>query len=65
MCKTNRNYEKFEKHCKSFIRCVRHFGNDELNYFAIVNMMRITGVEITKKSKCAKQTAISKSLKTL
>ena len=31
--------------------------------FAIVNMMRITGVEISKKSKCAKQTAISKSLK--
>ena len=28
--------------------------------FAIVNMMRITGVEISKKSKCAKQTAISK-----
>ena len=23
--------------------------------FAIVNMMRITGVEISKKSKCAKQ----------
>ena len=33
--------------------------------FAIVNMMRITGVVISKKSKCAKQTAISKSLKTL
>ena len=33
--------------------------------FAIVNMMRITGVEIAKKSKCAKQTAISKSFKTL
>ena len=31
--------------------------------FAIVNMMRITGVEISKKSKCAKQTAISKILK--
>ena len=33
--------------------------------FAIDNMMRITGVEISKKSKCAEQTAISKSLKTL
>ena len=33
--------------------------------FAMVSMMRITGVEISKKSKCAKQTAISKSLKTL
>ena len=33
--------------------------------FAIVNMMRITRVVISKKSKCAEQTAISKSLKTL
>ena len=28
--------------------------------FAMVSMMRITGVEISKKSKCAKQSAISK-----
>ena len=33
--------------------------------FAIVKMMRITGVEISKKSKYEKQTAISKSFKTL
>ena len=33
--------------------------------FAIVNMMRITEVEISKKSKSAEQTAISKSLKIL
>ena len=33
--------------------------------FAIVNMMRITGVVISKKSKCAEQIANSKSLKTL
>ena len=32
---------------------------------AIVSMIRITGVEISKKSKCAKQTANSKSFKTL
>ena len=31
--------------------------------FAIVNMMRITGAVISKKSKCAEQTAISKGLK--
>ena len=31
--------------------------------FAIVNMMRITGVVISKRSKCAEQTAKSKSLK--
>ena len=33
--------------------------------FAIVNMMRITGVVISKKSKCAEQRAISKNFKTL
>ena len=31
----------------------------------IMRMMRITGVEISKKSKRAEQTAISKSLKTV
>ena len=36
-----------------------------LAMFAIVSMMRITTVEISQKPKCAKQTAISKSLKTL
>ena len=113
MCKTNSNFEKFGKHCNSYIHCVPNVVNDDLNYvchsyhdahhrsvnfvkaktcktnsnfqksenivnliytvcamsemmiqtmFAIVNMMRITGVEISKKSKCVKQTAISKSL---
>ena len=33
--------------------------------FTMVSMMRITGVEIWKYSKRAKETAISKSLKTL
>ena len=33
--------------------------------FATVSMMPITGVKASKKSKCAKQTAISKSLKSL
>ena len=33
--------------------------------FAMVTMMRITGVEVSKTSECAKQTAISKSLKSL
>ena len=31
----------------------------------MVSMMRITGVEISKKSKCAKQTAFSKNFKSL
>ena len=33
--------------------------------FAIVNMMRITGLVISKKSKRPEQTAISKSSETL
>ena len=33
--------------------------------FPMVSMMRINAVEISKKSKCAKQTEISKSLKTV
>ena len=33
--------------------------------FAMVTMMRISGVDISKKSKCAEQTGISKRLKTL
>ena len=33
--------------------------------FAIVSMMRIIGAEISKKSKCATQTANWKSFKTL
>ena len=33
--------------------------------FTMVSMMRITGIEVSKKSKCAKQTAISKTLKSL
>ena len=33
--------------------------------FTMVSIMRITGVEISKKSKCAKQTAFSKNFKSL
>ena len=33
--------------------------------FGIVSMMRLTGVEISNMPKCAKETAISKSFKTL
>ena len=31
----------------------------------MVSMMNITGVEISKKSKCGEQTAVSKGLKSL
>ena len=109
-------FRKVWKHCKSYIHCVRHVGNDDLNYvctgwhdahhrsryfekvkmcttnwnfekventlnliytvcamsemmtwtmFAMVSMMRIPGVDSSKKSKCAEQTGISKRLKTL
>ena len=33
--------------------------------FALVNVLLMTGVEISNKPKCAKQTAISKTMKTL
>ena len=63
MCKTNGNFEKFEIAVKR-IYTVR--ATSELmisTTFAMVSMMRITGVEYSNKSKCAKQTAISKSFK--
>ena len=36
-----------------------------LTMFAIVNMLLMTVAEISNKPKCAKQTAISKTVKTL
>ena len=56
-------FRKVWKHCKSYIHCVRYVGNDDLKYVCHSYMMSITGVEISKKSKSAEQTAISKSLK--
>ena len=35
------------------------------NMFSMVSMMRLNGVEISKNSKRAEKTAISKSLKTV
>ena len=46
MCKTNSNFEKFQN-AVNLIYTVRNVGNDDLNYFAIVSMMRITTVEIS------------------
>ena len=65
MCRTNCNFEKLQN-TVNLIHTV--CGMSELmiyTMFAIVSMIRITGVEISKKSKCAKQTANSESLKTL
>ena len=64
MCITNSNFEKFEN-TVNLIYTVRAMSKMMIKtMFAIVNMMRIT-VVISKKSKSAEQTAISKSLKTL
>ena len=65
MCKTNSNFEKFQNTLNLIYTVCVMSKMMILTVFAIVSTMRITGVEISKKSKCAKQTAISKSLKTL
>ena len=65
MCKTNSNFEKLEITLNP-IYTVRAMSEMMIyTIFTMVSMICITGVEISKKSKCAKETAISKSLKTL
>ena len=46
MCKTNSNFEKFQN-AANLIYTVRNVGNDDSNYFALVSMMRTTGVQIS------------------
>ena len=65
MCKTNCKFEKFENTINLIYTVCAMSKMMLYTIFAIVSMMRITGVEISKKSKCAKQTDISKRLKTL
>ena len=65
MCRTNSNFEKFENIANLIYTVCAMSEMMIQTMFAIVNMMRITGVAISKKSKCAEQTAISKSFKTL
>ena len=65
MCKTNCKFEKFENTVNLIYTVCAMSKMMLYTIFAIVSMMRITGVEISKKSKCAKETANSKSLKTL
>ena len=65
MCRTNSNCEEFENTVNLMYTVCAMSEMMIQTMFAIVNMMPITGVEISKKSKCAEQTAISKSLKTL
>ena len=65
MCRTNRNFEKIENTVNPIYTMCAMSEMIILTMFAIVSMMRITAVEISKKSKCVKQSANSKSLKTL
>ena len=65
MCKTNCNFEKFEITVIGIYTVCAMSEMIISTMFAMVSMMRITGVEISKNSKCAEQTAISKSLKSL
>ena len=65
MCKTNCKLEKFENTVNPIYTVCAMSELMIYTLFAIVSMMRITGVENSKKSKCAEQTAISKRLKTL
>ena len=54
MCNTNCNFDKFQNSV-NVIYTVRHIGNNALNFFAIVSMVRITAVKISKKLKCRKK----------
>ena len=65
MCRTNSNFEEFENTVNLMYTVCAMSEMMIQTMFAIVNMMPITGVEISKKSKCAEQTAISKSFKKL
>ena len=65
MWRTNNNFEKLENTVNLIYNVCAMSEMMIYTMFAIVNMIRITGVVISKKSKCAEQTAISKSLKTL
>ena len=65
MCGTNCNFEKFENTINLIYTVCAMSEMMIKTMFAIVSMMSITGGEISKKSKCGEQTAISKSLKTL
>ena len=64
MFRTNSNFEKFENTVNLLYTVCAMSEMMIWTMFAIVKMMRITGVVISNKSKCAEQTAISKSLKT-
>ena len=62
MCRTNSNFEMFENTINLIYTVCAMTEMMISSMFSIVNMMRFTGSVISKKSKRAEQTAISKSL---
>ena len=65
MSRTNSNFEKVQNTLNLIYTVCAISEMIIWTMFAIVNMMRVTGVEISKKSKCEEETAISKRFKTL
>ena len=65
ICKTNSNFEKFQNALNLIYKVCAKSDMLIWTTFTIVSMVRITGVEISSKPKCAKQTPISKSFKNL
>ena len=65
MCKTKSYFENFENTVNLIYTVCAMLEMMIWTMFAIVSMMRLTGVEISNMPKSAKQTAISKTLKTL
>ena len=65
MCKRNSNLENFENTLSLIYTLCAMLEMMIETMFAIVSMIRLNGAEISNMPKCAKQTAISKSFKTL
>ena len=63
MCKTNSNFEKSQNSLNLIYTVCALSEMMIYPLFAMLNIMAIRVVEISKKSKSAEQTAISKSLK--
>ena len=56
---------KILKHCKSYIHCVRHVGNDDLNHVCHSQHDAHHGSRSFEKVKMCKTNSKSKSFKTL
>ena len=56
---------KILKHCKSYIHCVRHVGNDDLNHVCHSQHDAHHGSRNFEKVKMCKTKSKSKSFKTL